>query len=75
MQRNAETPMCLKGAIRVILGDCIEGMRGMPDACVDLIIADPPYNLDKDFGAGRKRSKRIDGYLGTDNGWPNAIAS
>jgi len=30
---------------RIILGDCIEVMRGMPDACVDLVFADPPYNL------------------------------
>ena len=28
-------------------GDCIEGMRALPDHCVDLIIADPPYNLSK----------------------------
>lgn len=30
---------------RIIMGDCIEVMRGMPDACVDLVFADPPYNL------------------------------
>lgn len=27
--------------------DCIEGMKTLPDNCVDLIIADPPYNLSK----------------------------
>lgn len=27
--------------------DCIEGMKSLPDNCVDLIIADPPYNLSK----------------------------
>ena len=27
--------------------DCIEGMKAFPDNCVDLIIADPPYNLSK----------------------------
>ena len=27
--------------------DCIEGMKALPDNCVDLIIADPPYNLSK----------------------------
>ncbi|MHB8629977.1 MAG: DNA methyltransferase [Aggregatilineales bacterium] len=25
-------------------------MSGLPDACVDLIVADPPYNLGKDYG-------------------------
>jgi len=27
--------------------DCIEGMRSLPDKCVDVAIADPPYNLAK----------------------------
>ena len=27
--------------------DCIEGMKNMPDNSVDLVIADPPYNLSK----------------------------
>ena len=27
--------------------DCIKGMVNLPDDCVDLIIADPPYNLSK----------------------------
>lgn len=26
--------------------DCIEGLRMMPDNSVDLILTDPPYNLD-----------------------------
>jgi site-specific DNA-methyltransferase (adenine-specific)/adenine-specific DNA-methyltransferase len=30
--------------------DCIEGMKSLPDASFQLIIADPPYNLNKDFG-------------------------
>ena len=28
---------------RVILGDCIELMRDLPDGCADLIVTDPPY--------------------------------
>ena len=30
-------------ANQMIHGDCIEVMRGMPDASVDLIVTDPPY--------------------------------
>jgi DNA modification methylase len=30
-------------------GDTIEFMRTLPDGCADLIIADPPYNLNKEF--------------------------
>ena len=29
----------------IIAGDCITAMANLPDACVDLIFADPPYNL------------------------------
>lgn len=31
----------------IIIGDCISNMKNFPDNCVDLIIADPPYNLSK----------------------------
>ena len=31
----------------IVNGDCISNMRNLPDSCVDLIIADPPYNLSK----------------------------
>ena len=34
----------------VILSDCIVTLKEMKDESVDLIFADPPYNLGKDFG-------------------------
>lgn len=30
---------------KVIHGDAIDVMKGLPDECVDLVFADPPYNL------------------------------
>lgn len=30
---------------RIITGDCLDVLAGLPDACVDLIVADPPYNI------------------------------
>ena len=27
----------------IVLGDCLEVMRSMPDKCVDLVLTDPPY--------------------------------
>ena len=30
---------------QILQGDCIEMMRGIPDASVDAVFADPPYNL------------------------------
>jgi len=29
----------------IIQGDCIEAMNALPEKSVDLIFADPPYNL------------------------------
>jgi adenine-specific DNA-methyltransferase len=35
---------------KVIWGDAIEALRShVPDGSVDLIFADPPYNIGKDF--------------------------
>lgn len=31
----------------IYLQDCIEGMRSLPNQSIDLVIADPPYNLSK----------------------------
>lgn len=36
--------------IRIIQGDAVELFSTLPDASVDLIVADPPYNLGKDYG-------------------------
>lgn len=35
---------------KIICGDCLEVMKKMPDKCVDLILTDPPYNVQKDYG-------------------------
>ena len=34
-----------EGEGRIILGDCIAEMAKLPEKSVDLIFADPPYNL------------------------------
>ena len=36
-------------ANKVVLGDCLEVMKSLPDGSVDLAFADPPYNLDKNY--------------------------
>ena len=37
----------------LISGDASEEMSKFPNACIDLLIADPPYNLGKDYGNNR----------------------
>ena len=43
---------------QILLGDCLELFAQMDDDSVDLIIADPPYNLDKDFGVWKEKEKQ-----------------
>lgn len=33
------------GSIKLILGDCLQEMKKIPDKSIDLIVTDPPYNL------------------------------
>lgn len=42
----------------VIQGDCVKHLRQLPDECASLIVADPPYNLSKDFGAWKERDRK-----------------
>ena len=44
--------------------DCLEGMRMMPDGCVDLVIADPPYDFKSTKGGGAFGSRNEDGSKG-----------
>jgi site-specific DNA-methyltransferase (adenine-specific) len=48
--------------------DCIAGMRELPDASIDIVIADPPYNLDKDFGQWKERDQK-DQWLPWSKAW------
>lgn len=43
---------------RIIVGDCLEELPKLPEACSQLIIVDPPYNLDKDFGVWKETERR-----------------
>lgn len=40
---------------KTILGDAFAALPLLPEKFADLVIADPPYNLDKDFGGERFR--------------------
>ncbi len=37
--------MPVENSDRVLVGDCIELMDGLPAGSVDMVFADPPYNL------------------------------
>lgn len=42
----------------ILVKDCIEGLQNIPDNSVDLVIADPPYNLNKNFEVWKETEKR-----------------
>lgn len=46
---------------RLILGDCIAEMRKIPDNSVDMIFADPPYNLQLGEGLTRPNNSKVNG--------------
>jgi len=54
----------------VTQGDCIEGMRRLPDGSFDLAIADPPYNLGKGGRWAWDRSAPLPGFGGS---WQKAM--
>ncbi|MES2001980.1 MAG: site-specific DNA-methyltransferase [Pseudomonadota bacterium] len=55
--RSAASPLALD---TIILGDCIAEMARLPDKCVDLIFADPPYNLQLGGDLFRPEGGKVD---------------
>lgn len=53
---------------RVVQGDCLEVVRGLPAESVDLAFADPPYNLEKAYASTSDRRGRVE-YLGWCHAW------
>ena len=60
---------------QIFLQDCIEGMKTLPDGSVDLVIADPPYNLSSgeeiDFKGGKVVSGMGGAWKKTMESWDN----
>ncbi len=44
----------------ILVGDCIERMNALPAGSVDLIFADPPYNLQLEQGLTRPDQSKVD---------------
>jgi modification methylase len=56
----AATPKELLPLGQIIPGDCIEAMRSIPDASVDMVFADPPYNLQLGGDLSRPDGSHVD---------------
>ena len=51
---------------KIVLGDCIEVLNQMPEESVDLIFADPPYNLQLAGELLRPNNSKV---MGVDDDW------
>ena len=55
---------------RIYCMDVLEGLRELPDNFADIIIADPPYNIGKDFGVFKESWSREE-YIRWSKKWIN----
>ncbi len=44
----------------IILGDCVESMKNLPKGSIDMIFADPPYNLQLQGDLHRPNNTKVD---------------
>ena len=49
----------MKTKHKIIIGDALDELQKIPDESIDLVFADPPYNMSKKKGLGWKYSKHI----------------
>lgn len=53
-------------SIEIIHGDCLDVLRGMPDASVDAVVTDPPYSSGGQF-RGDRTAKTTEKYVRSDS--------
>lgn len=54
---------------RLYKGDCLDLLAATPDGTFDLVFADPPFNLGKDYGGAVSDSLRDEEYLAWCESW------
>ncbi len=60
------TARALLKSNRIIVGDCVAAMNALPEGCVDMVFADPPYNLQLGGDLLRPNNSRVEG---VDEAW------
>ncbi len=51
---------------RIVIGDCVDAMKAMPEGVADIVFADPPYNLQLEGELRRPDNSKVDA---VDDGW------
>lgn len=57
---------------RIVVGDCLRGLRKLPDGVVDLVFADPPFNIGYQYDAYEDRLP-VDEYLEWSRTWMKEV--
>ena len=57
---------------RILAGDCVEEMRKLADGSVDLVFADPPFNIGYDYDVYHDK-KEYEHYLAWSRDWIGAV--
>lgn len=70
LDKKAELPDVLD---KTILGNTFEVLRLLPKESVDLLIVDPPYNLDKDFHGNKFKKTSEEAYLEYTGKWVELV--
>jgi hypothetical protein len=60
-----------RAPVELVHGDCVAGMRALPAASVDLVIADPPYNI----GVGGSAWDTVPDYMAWSQTWLSAAVA
>lgn len=57
---------------RLYHGDCLDGLAGLPEGCVNLAFADPPFNIGYEYDIYRDR-RACEDYLDFSRRWIGAV--
>jgi len=57
---------------RIHLGDCIAGMQSLPEGSIDLVFADPPFNIGYDYDVYQDK-KEHQQYMDWSKDWISAV--
>lgn len=57
---------------RIHQGDCVAGMQQLPDACIDLVFADPPFNIGYSYDVYHDRLE-AEQYLDWSHHWMTEV--
>jgi len=66
VEASGEPPIRTEFRNKILQGDCVEALKTVPDGTVDVVFADPPYNLQLGGDLLRPNNTKVDG---VDNDW------